>query len=96
MAGKAERRAHGQHGRPAAGDRTPRGRGSAAAARVPGLPAIGMDVVAAAVLVCTADGTIVDLNRPAADLLGIEPGRPGAGRCARSASGPGPGHSEIR
>ncbi len=39
-----------------------------------------MDVIAAAVLVCAPDGTVLDLNRPAAELLGIDPeaalGRP--------------------
>ena len=42
-------------------------------ASVPELPAVGMDAVGAAVLVCAADGTIVDLNRAAALLLGVDP-----------------------
>jgi len=79
MAGKAEHRAKGQPGSRAAGDRA--GADTALPrVRVPELPAVGMDVVAAAVLVCAPDGTIVDINRPAADLLGIDPaaalGRP--------------------
>jgi diguanylate cyclase (GGDEF)-like protein/PAS domain S-box-containing protein len=40
---------------------------------VPEVPAVGMDCIGAAVLVCAADGTVVDLNRAAAVMLGIDP-----------------------
>jgi hypothetical protein len=51
-----------------------RHRGVAASARavVPERPAADMDSVAAAVLVCSAHGTVVDLNGLAASLLGVE------------------------
>ena len=41
----------------------------------PSFPPSAMDAVGAAVLVCAADGTIVDLNRAAALLLGVDPRR---------------------
>ena len=80
MAGKAEHSTAGQPGSHAAKDRAGEDRASLPRARVPELPSVGMDMVAAAVLVCAPDGTVVDINRPAAKLLGIDPaaalGRP--------------------
>ena len=80
MSSGAERRTTGQPGSHATGDRAGGDKAPLPRARVPGLPAVGLDVVAAAVLVCAPDGTVVDLNRPAAKLLGIDPeaaaGRP--------------------
>ena len=78
MAGRAEHMADRQPGG-RAGDtdtgveRTGEGDASPARASVPELPAVGMDAVGAAVLVCAADGTIVDLNRAAAVMLGVDP-----------------------
>ena len=43
-----------------------------ARAKVPEPPSVSMDVIAAAVLVCSADGTIVDLNDAAARLLAVD------------------------
>jgi diguanylate cyclase (GGDEF)-like protein len=80
MASRAEHktaRQPGNHGAaiPSGGDGV-----SLPRARTPELPAVGMDVIAAAVLVCAPDGTVLDINRPAAGLLGIDPeaamGRP--------------------
>jgi diguanylate cyclase (GGDEF)-like protein/PAS domain S-box-containing protein len=80
MTGKAERktdkqaggraRATGAGGRRSGGDET-----SPSRASVPELPAVGMDAVGAAVFVCAADGTVVDLNRAAALLLGVDPAK---------------------
>ena len=44
----------------------------AARVRVPEPPSVGMDSIAAAVLVCSADATIVDLNEAAAGLLAVD------------------------
>jgi diguanylate cyclase (GGDEF)-like protein/PAS domain S-box-containing protein len=41
-------------------------------ARVPEPPAVDMDAIAAAVLVCSADAIVVDLNGAAADLLQVD------------------------
>ena len=43
-----------------------------ARAKVPEPPSVSMDAIAAAVLVCSADGTIVDLNDAAARLLAVD------------------------
>ena len=59
--------------RPCGRERTGGDATSPSRASVPELPAVGMDAVGAAVLVCAADGTIVDLNRAAALLLGVDP-----------------------
>ena len=72
MASGAERRTAGQPGSHKAGDPAGGARASLPHRQVPGLPAVGMDVIAAAVLVCAPDGTVLDLNRPAAELLGID------------------------
>ena len=74
MAGAAK---HTETAPPGDGDGRDSGRGRrgeafASRAAVPGLPAVGMDSVAAAVLVCSADGIIVDLNGVAATLLHVE------------------------
>ena len=76
MATRAEHSTAGQPGGHAAGEPAGGERASLPHTRVPGLPAVGMDVIAAAVLVCAPDGTVLDLNRPAAELLGIDPRRP--------------------
>ena len=74
MAGKAKHTTDRQPGGRAGSETHRRGRGVPfAAPSVPELPAVGMDAVGAAVLVCAADGTIVDLNRAAALLLGVDP-----------------------
>ena len=80
MAGRAEHTADKQPGRRkraaraggsnAGGDAT-----SPSRASIPELPAVSMDAVGAAVLVCAADGTIVDLNRAAAQILGVDPAK---------------------
>jgi diguanylate cyclase (GGDEF)-like protein/PAS domain S-box-containing protein len=43
-----------------------------ARAKVPELPSVSMDTLAAAVLVCSADATVVDLNEAAARLLAVD------------------------
>ncbi len=68
MAGTAKHRETARHG----DGRERRGEASSSRAAVPELPSVGMDSIAAAVLVCSADGTIVGLNGAAATLLGVE------------------------
>ena len=80
MAGKAEHKTDKQ---PGSRKRATRAGGSheggdgtsPSRASIPELPAVGMDAVGAAVLVCAADGTIVDLNRAAAQILGVDPAK---------------------
>ena len=73
MAGKAEHRATRQPGSREGTARDGRGESPLPRASVPEVPPVGMDSVAAAVLVCAPDGTIVDLNRMAAELLHVDP-----------------------
>ena len=91
MAGRAEHRADrqpdGRAGGKRAGAKRNGGDGaSPSRASIPELPAVGLDAVGAAVLVCAADGTIVDLNRAAALLLGVDPVADPRRQPARSAA----------
>ena len=54
------------------GARSARTKAPVARAKVPEPPSVGMDAIAAAVLVCSADATIVDLNEAAARLLAVD------------------------
>ena len=73
MAGKAEYKVDRQPGGRAGQERSGGDETSPARVSVPELPAVSMDAVGSAVLVCAADGTIVDLNRAAALMLGVDP-----------------------
>ena len=73
MAGKAKHTATGQPGSRAGTAPIGRSESPHPRASVPEVPTVGMDSVAAAVLVCAPDGTIVDLNRMAAELLHVDP-----------------------